>query len=352
MNMKSILKNFDRIDAASIEDKAVASRVSKLQAKRKQGGFTLLELLVVIAILAAIAGTATIALQDTDARGAAAAHVAMMDELNKGVRTFRVLQGNVLPNNLDSLMTEAAGVSAGLLDNSTDDAILAIGDVAAGDTMPGMASVMNDIGMTELRYINTDAAGAELPADVTSCAAADLQDVIASRGNAVVAGNIFNGPSGNGCGISLTLAGADGDVATDADTPQVAYWTGTVERILGAGEYGDATFDGAAMASTSGVAADVTAPIMMAVGFGPSSNLFNTRELGGMTSVPVYRHVSSDQYNRFIGLFHVGDATTTAADTWDVPAGVDQVAFVGVVDGAGDTKEEELGEWDGTRNTI
>ncbi|MCG8429322.1 MAG: type II secretion system GspH family protein, partial [Chromatiales bacterium] len=94
MNMKKILKQFDRIDAASIEDNKLAKRVSKLQAKRKQGGFTLLELLVVVAILAAIAGTATIALQDTDARASAAAHVAMMDELNKGIRTFRVLNKN------------------------------------------------------------------------------------------------------------------------------------------------------------------------------------------------------------------------------------------------------------------
>jgi hypothetical protein len=30
----------------------------------------------------------------------------------------------------------------------------------------------------------------------------------------------------------------------------------------------------------------------------------------------------------------------------------EQVQLVSIVDGAGDTKEEELGEWDGTRNTI
>ena len=41
--------------------------------KADQRGFTLLELLVVVAILAAIAGTATIALQDTDMRASAAA---------------------------------------------------------------------------------------------------------------------------------------------------------------------------------------------------------------------------------------------------------------------------------------
>ena len=98
MNMKSILKNFDRVNANTIDDSKLASRVARLQAKRKQGGFTLLELLVVVAILAAIAGTATIALQDTDARASAAAHVTMMDELNKGIRTFRVLNKNQYPD--------------------------------------------------------------------------------------------------------------------------------------------------------------------------------------------------------------------------------------------------------------
>lgn len=345
LNKKNLLKRFRKVDVDSIQDEALKAKALKLKAK--QGGFTLLELLVVVAILAAIAGTATIALQDTDARAAAAAHVAMMDELNKGVRTFRVLQRNALPNNLDSLMEEG-----GTLLPNGDGEILGIGDVAAGAQVAGMAGILSDIGMSDLRYINGDAAGAELPADVTSCAVADLQDAISSRANAVVAGNIFNGPSGNGCGVSLSVAGADGDVDTVADNPNVAYWTGTVERIIGPGEYGAAAFDGTAVSGVS-TAVTATAPIYMAVGMGPSSNLFNTQELGGLTSVPVYRHVSPDQYNRFIGLFHVANSTTTdTGTTWSAPVAADQVAFVAVVDGAGDTKEEELGEWDGTRNTI
>lgn len=315
--------------------------------KASQEGFTLLELLVVVAILAAIAGTATIALQDTDARAAAAAHVAMMDELNKGVRTFRVLQRNVLPNNLDSLMSNTAGTYA-LLPNDDGD-ILGIGDVAAGAMIAGVNGVMGDIGMTELRYINADASGDELPEDVDSCAVADLQAVISSRGNAVVAGNIFNGPSGNGCGESVAVSAS----------PDVAYWSGTVERILGPGPYGDAAYDGNGNASGDfadlpTLAADdagVEIPVLLATGFGPSSNLFNTEELGGMTSVPVYRHVGPDQYNRFIGLFKVAQMTWNGT-AWSAIEATDQVAFVGVVDGAGDTKEEELGEWDGTRNTI
>ena len=58
----------------TVRQMANAGDVEGLKAMRrkyaKQAGFTLLELLIVVAILAAIAGTATIALQDTDARGA------------------------------------------------------------------------------------------------------------------------------------------------------------------------------------------------------------------------------------------------------------------------------------------
>ena len=66
-----------------------------------------------VPILAAVAGTAAIALKDTDARASAAAHVAMMDELNKGIQTYRVLQRNVLPDRFDSLMVSATPDMAG-----------------------------------------------------------------------------------------------------------------------------------------------------------------------------------------------------------------------------------------------
>ncbi|WP_035215863.1 prepilin-type N-terminal cleavage/methylation domain-containing protein [Desulfobulbus elongatus] len=334
--------------------------------KRNNDGFTLLELLVVVAILAAIAGTATIALQDTDARAAAAAHVAMMDELNKGVGTFRVLQKNVLPNNLDSLLSHS-GTDFALLPNGNGE-ILGIendgtttGDIGAFILPADSYDRMEEIGMTHLRYINADAATNELPDDVTSCAVANgnLQNVINSRSNAVVAGNIFNGPEGNGCGESVAM--------DSTATVPVALWTGTAERILGPGDYGSfqvtapdidtapAAIAAAALQGTARTAtAGVPAPIMMAVGFGPASDLFNVQKLGAMTSVPVYRHVNPDQYNRFIGLFQVataisGDAGAYSSGTIEA---VDMITFLGVVDGAGDTKEEELGEWDGTRSTI
>ena len=326
-------------------------RIKKLKSKNNQRGFTLLELLVVVAILAAIAGTATVALQDTDARAAAAAHVAMMDELNKGVNTFRVLQHNVYPNNLDSLMSVddvSAPTTYTLLPNG-DGEILGIGDVAAYTPTAEVTAVMADIGMEEMRYI--DAAGNDLPEDVTTCAVDDLQDVISDRSNAVVAGNIFNGSAGNGCGASIEV-GQDTD-ADDVDDviADVAVWSGSVERILGPGEYVDAVFDGSTMSSTETPEEGAVAPVLLAVGFGPASDLFSTNNLGAMTSVPVYRHVNADQYNRFIGLFKIAESEYSGT-AWGTLTAVDQVLFVGVVDGAGDTKEEELGEWDGTRNTI
>ncbi len=350
MNMKSILKHFDRIEASSITDAKTAKRVAKLQAKRKQGGFTLLELLVVVAILAAIAGTATIALQDTDARASAAAHVAMMDELNEGIRTYRVLNKNTYPTNFDSLIettsNDTSFTGAALID------IAALEDLQAVTLTVDAAERMSDIGINGLMVAHNDA-GSNPDGD-GDCS--DFAGLIASRGNAVVAGNIFLTPAANGCGYQWQ--NIDSDDTTDGfqlnGTPSVMIWNGGYERILG--------FDGIAMDAqmtadadgnyttfTADADDDTADPIvLMAVGLGPSSNLFNANELGGLTSVPVYRHVSETEYNRFIALFNIG-TFVTGGITY-TPA--DQVTLVTIIDGAGDTKEEELGEWDGTRNTI
>lgn len=319
--------------------------IAKLRKRAKgklgnESGFTLLELLVVVAILAAIAGTATIALQDTDARASAAAHVAMMDELNKGIRTYRVLRGNSLPNHWDSLLEKADvatpavanGFAGGALGGVTS--ILGIDGADFSTILPTADMATNLIagGITNLQYIQND-----LTVTGDSCASIDLAQTIGSRGNAVVAGNIFMTPAGNGCGASVAVAA----------TEPVAIWIGGFERLLG-GE--GAAFDGtpyvSSGAAVTGGAQD--APILMAVGVGPSSSLFNANELGGMTSTPVYRHVGATTYNRFIAFFELG--TWDLANTAMVANG--QVVFSGVVDGAGDTKEEELGEWDGSRNTI
>lgn len=307
-------------------------------------GFTLLELLVVMAILAAVAGTATIALKDTDARAAAAAHVAMMDELNKGVHAYRVLNRNVIPTKFDSLLEAAAGTAGDPLaatDIATADfveiASFGAGDGVTIDTVDAdVVQLMVDAGLDALQYVNTtygNAANGDYIDGVEDCD--NLEDLVASRKNAVVAGNVFMSPAANGCGDTVDFVDANGDV--DITSLTVVTWTSGSERLTG--QQGDATptADGE--------------PAYICVGVGPSSTLFDTSGLGGMTTVPVYRHVGPTEYNRFVAIFQIGTYDATNGGTDGIVAG-DQLEFIGVVDGALDTKEEELGEWDGTRNTI
>ena len=321
--------------------------------KRNQDGFTLLELLVVVAILAAIAGTATIALKDTDARASAAAHVAMMDELNKGIRTYRVIKRNELPSKFDSLMVSPAAYAVGTAAGSTGPLSqlgFTVGDAAAfGTEDAAYMAIPDDVqaimyagGITQLQYINEAATPEGIVVGVQDCDNDNIGALISARSNAVVAGNIFMGPDANGCGTTVDLW--DGETGT-ADAHVGVFWTGGSERLTGqldttvTGATGIA-FDGTNLATATGQAYLLT-------GIGPSSTLFDANELGGMTTVPVYRHVKPDEYNRFIAVWNVGHFDGAGAIT----AG-DQCELVAIVDGALDTKEEELGEWDGTRNTI
>ena len=316
---------FASVDVNSIEDASLKAKARKL---KKQAGFTLLELLVVVAILAAVAGTATIALKDTDARASAAAHVAMMDELNKGIRTFRVLRKNQLPNNFDSLIQVATDPATGTaLDAPIAYENLAIEDVAPVALPAKVVETMAAGGVSALQYVSN----AQNPEGDGDCTAGNIGDLINDKNNAVVPGNIFMTADGNGCGVSRTLEAGD----------TAMIWTGGTERLTGQPEAAGVTvFDGTNAATATSAAYLVT-------GIGPASTLFDANDLGGMTTVPVYRHVSGADYNRFMAVWNIG--TFKAADGIDAS---DQIELVSILDGAGDTKEEELGEWDGSRNTI
>lgn len=343
---KSLTQKFNNIqanDLANINNSELKGKFKKL--KNKQGGFTLLELLVVVAILAAIAGTASIALKDTDARASAAAHVTMMDELNKGIRTYRVLNKNAYPNRFDALLE--APVTGGTAPFAASAAypandLIAIESIGTVALTTEAVEVLKDIGITELQYLDT-AAAADHDEDntTTDCESANIVTTINSRANAVVSNNIFLTPKANGCGASVALTVGD----------KVAVWTGGYERVFGGN---GVTFDAlGAVPVTATPGAPITAtvagqPVLMAVGLGPSSSLFDANAIGGMTTVPSYRHVNQSQYGRFIALYEIGAFNDATAGY----GAVDQVNLIAIVDGAGDTKEEELGEWDGTRNTI
>lgn len=298
----------------SIDESAVKGRSLRRQLagmKKKEGGFTLLELLVVVAILAAIAGTATIMLQDTDRKGAAAAHVAMMDELSKGIQTFRVLNQGVYPDNFDSLLKNGTNVLTGATDLSgfVNSALLA--NLTASTYSAADVASLAAAGITTAKVINT-AADPNTAANPGDCSTgANILTLLKSKTSNATPQNIFKDSAlGNGCGFA---AGAP-IVAADA----VYLWTGGETRVN-------------ASAGSR----------LVAYGVGPDSTLFNPEKIGALSNTPVYRHTAPGEYNRFVVLFNTG--TTTA------PLG--QAVFQAIVDGAGDTKDEELGEVDNIRKT-
>lgn len=319
--------------------------VAMIEAKKKnQDGFTLLELLVVVAIMAAVAGTATIALKDTDARASAAAHVSMMDELNKGIRTYRVIKKNELPSRFDSLVETAttgdATAGVGLSNAGFGIANDGTGDAYLMAIPQGVQDIMYAGGITSLQYVDKT----ETPTDSTlDCS--DLSALISSKSNAVVAGNIFMSPDANGCGFNVPFADPDDITAVSPGSVMGVFWQGGSERLVGQPDVDD---DGTALIEFDGTnLATATGNAYLLTGIGPSSTLFDANELGGMTTVPIYRHVKADEYPRFIAAWNVGKFDGAGAITQG-----DQAELVAIVDGALDTKEEELGEWDGTRNTI
>lgn len=301
------------IDASSVKNRALKRRFEKVRVK--QGGFTLLELLVVVAILAAIAGTATIMLQDTDRKGAAAAHVAMMDELSKGIQTFRVLNQGQYPDNFDSLLSSATPANlVGAADSGMISADLA-GNMTLGALNAADVTALNEVGITTTRVIDTAAVPADWAAGDCATGAAIKAAMTSKKGN-VTPQNVFRPAAANGCGAA-------------ANTTLVA--TGAAYL------WGDGT-------ATNAANQRVNAPQdarLVAFGVGPDSSLFNPSIIGALSNSPVYRHVATTEYNRFIVLWNTGSAA--------VPAG--QATFQAIVDGAGDTKDEELGEVDNIRKT-
>ncbi len=305
-------------------------------------------------------------------RASAAAHVAMMDELNKGIRTYRVLKGNELPSRFDSLLaangTAAAnfftGASLGEITDYSEGDGTSAADIINADAIikeipTKIQDVMFDTGIQQLMYVKFDN---DSPCQLESASGVVnsdyLKEYVGSRTNDVVAGNIFMPMDSNGCGFALTLADIldNGDVesayipggqanmsAGDLATNIVygLFWNGALSRI--AGENVEPGYNNTAIKEGH--------PAYLLLGVGPASTLFNANDLGGLTSTPAYRHVKGDQYNRFISVWNIGtwDANGTGAN---VSLDKAQPELVTIVDGALDTKDEELGEWDGTRNTI
>lgn len=301
---------------AAVETHQVAAKLrGKLASlkKKKEGGFTLLELLVVVAILAAVAGTATIILRDTDRKASAAAHVAMMDELSKGILTFRVLNNGQYPDVFDSLTYgDNAAIVGTQLTSVLNDGLSGSFTASAALAQP-QVDYLESYGIKNLRVINPlNAANAPEGAAAAECDNTTIKDLINRTDNAVTNSNIFRSPNANGCGHATNHVIAVGDTLVTWDTSVAA----NAERVK-----------------------MPTGSTIYAFGIGPDSTLFDPRTKGALNNTPTYRHVTQDEYNRFVGLFGINTINT-------------ELELVAIVDGAGDTKDEELGEWDGTRGTL
>jgi len=265
MTKAELKSKIQSIDLAAVKGRAMRRQLAGMQ--KKQGGFTLLELLVVVAILAAIAGTATIMLQDTDRKGAAAAHVAMMDELSKGIQTFRVLNAGNYPNNFDSLLRNTTNVMIGAVPADVISADLA-GNLTATTANAADIAALAAVGITTTRLI--DPAAVPSGAAAGDCATgASIKTLLLSKKSDLTPQNLFRPASANGCGY----AGASAPlVATGA---QYLWGDGTPTNIANL---------------------RVNAPQdarLLAFGVGPDSSLFDPSIIGALSNSPVYRHVAN-----------------------------------------------------------
>jgi prepilin-type N-terminal cleavage/methylation domain-containing protein len=364
MTRAQLQSKLQSVDASAVKGRSLKRKFEAIRNK-KQGGFTLLELLVVVAILAAIAGTATIMLQDTDRKGAAAAHVAMMDELSKGIQTFRVLNGGQYPDNWDSLLVSSDGTTVNTGTSVDDDMLVIVSDdlkanlkIEELDESVGEWSALAAAGITQLRYINEDIDTTSdgvfatykgvgtCKNDATSAdAGTGILALVRDKGNDVTPQNIFRSEDANGCGTSITLA----------DATPVVVWDGGLERVGVP----------SALATNTTIGEGTDGQKIVAFGIGPDATLFDPSKIGALSNVPVYRHVASDEYNRFIVLFNLhpyeakvdnaaydeAGAVNTDFGTIEFRPISGQATFQAIIDGAGDTKDEELGEVDNVRPT-
>lgn len=141
-----------------------------------------------------------------------------------------------------------------------------------------------------------------------------IRAIINSKTNDVTSQNIFRPDTANGCGAaaSATINVAGGDA--------LLAWAGGNDRVNAA-----------------------STDVLIAFGVGPDSTLFQSAQYGALTNTPIYRHVEGNEYNRFVALFNVTSDSTKPTNG--------KATFQAIIDGAGDTKDEELGEFDNVRPT-
>ncbi|MDR0701083.1 MAG: prepilin-type N-terminal cleavage/methylation domain-containing protein [Azoarcus sp.] len=350
MSKDQLKSTIQSIDASAVKSRGLRRQFGKIRAK--SGGFTLLELLVVVAILAAVASTTFTMLQDTDRRAAAGAHVHAMGQIASALVAFPKLNSNKYPAVWDSLLANptdpdsvpaAPGDGPDGIPNTLDDVPgreagwLSI--VSADLTEQLTIEELNDDELDLLKSVGiTGVRGLDTTAQSGGCTNDNLRNLIEQKGNDVVPSRIYNPESTQdgkgGCGgvYSLHEENAAAIAATDPDgMPNSGDETEAVPAI------GPAKYVAKWNADPARVGA-ATGANLIAFGITDGVSLISRDAYAGLAVAPIYRHVETHEYPGYIVLFNVDVAN-------------ESVTFQAVVDGAGDTREEELGELDNLRNT-
>ncbi|MBP8278577.1 MAG: prepilin-type N-terminal cleavage/methylation domain-containing protein [Propionivibrio sp.] len=321
MTKAELKSKIQSIDVSAVKGRNLRRKFETIRSK-KEGGFTLLELLVVVAILAAIAGTATVMLQDTDRKASAGAHVAMMDQLASAINQYRTFH-NAYPDRWDSLLQNGTNVQTGAaaLAMISDDLL---GSIGLGAVTAAELSSLTESGIERVRMFNTAGTLTDDGGTTYTCGATKdaQQAIINNKSLNTTAQNIYRPEDGNGCGFDADLSLAVGPVMT---------WNAAENKRVNAWNTGDVV-DGVTLTADDK---------LVAFGAGSEATLFDPTKLGALSTSPIYRHVEPDEYNRFIVLFKVSGVGVNSG----------KALFQAIVDGAGDTKDEELGELDNVRNT-
>lgn len=347
----ALMAKFSKVNVNEIQDAELRGKAKTLKAK--QGGFTLLELLVVVAILAAIAGTATVALQGIDQKAQAAINATKMDELTKGVFTFSVLNKGRMPNYMDSLLVADSADLTKMTDKFPDDNDTGTLDPVTNSIMPMDAAKFVPLLIDDRAVVKMAEAGLThvMALDPATNAAKCAPAAGALKGSlesvSIYPSTMF---LTTGCGVPVDLSGADAN--------KVTAYTGKLEPFLGAdaiewdktaittrsgdGVVGDKEFKNNLTAIADG------APVVAVFGLGQDSSLFNTSVLGGLTAAPTFGGLETIQYNRFLAMFQIGTGNTAAlADKTSngryLPS---TVRFIGMMTPKGTAAVEELSKWD------
>ena len=300
----------------------------------RQSGFTLLELLVVVAILAIVGGGVIVAYDGLEQKAALGTATNSMANLDKSMRTFKVLSGGDFPTSFDSLVeasTTGTDTNSATLTATTTTNLISMTSALRGKLGPfaltqDMLDALNEVGISDLRYVGSS-----------------LQDgggVVGNTAPGDIPNRVFDSTP-RGRGISRTLVA--GDRVAVVESINIADFDGltpsTSDRLRDIGRLDDQI-----------------GHVVAAFGIGNNCTLVkNTDNFStGLAEAPFYSNVGSAEYSRYIALFHLasddGAGGATPNDGTYAPSEVfSKAKLLAVLDSKGDWYDEEFAEYTGQK---